>query len=119
MNWPPFVLKSLRFFLPAKTNAADIIVEIYSKPGCHLCEEAKSILVKMQRRYGFQLHEVNIAGDPVLLAEYGTRIPLIYVNGHLVCKYSVKEAAVVKRITRAVDTWRAAIKQTARPPGNR
>ncbi|MGH7602100.1 MAG: glutaredoxin family protein [bacterium] len=82
--------------LPSKTNAAGVIVEIYSKPDCHLCEEAKAALVKMQRRYGFQLREVNIAEDPALLAEYGTRIPLIYVDGHLVCKYYVDETAIVK-----------------------
>ena len=95
---PPLVLKALRFFLPAKSIAADTIVEIYSKPDCHLCDEAKNILVKMQRRHGFQLREVNIAGDPALLAEYGERIPLVYVNGHLVCKYFVDEKAVARRI---------------------
>ena len=101
MNWPPLIIKSLRFFLPAKTKADKIVVEIYSKPDCHLCEEAKSILVMMQRRYGFQLREVNIANDPALLAEYGERIPLIYVNGHLVCKHFVDEKAVAKWIALA------------------
>ncbi|MCI0692178.1 glutaredoxin family protein [candidate division KSB1 bacterium] len=85
-------------FLPAKTKLAGVVVEIYSKPDCHLCDEAKVALVKMQRHYGFQLREVNIAGDPALLAEYGTRIPLIWVDGHLVCKYFVDEAAMVKRL---------------------
>ncbi len=77
-----------------------MLVEIYSKPDCHLCEEAKATLVKLQRRHGFQLREVNIAHDPALLAEYGARIPLIYVDGHLVCKYFVDEAAVVKKLRR-------------------
>ncbi|MGH7451861.1 MAG: glutaredoxin family protein [bacterium] len=96
MNWPRLLFKLTRFFPPAKTNAAGAVVEIYSKPDCHLCGEAKAALVKMQRRYGFQLREVNIAEDPALLAEYGTRIPLIYVDGHLVCKYYVDETAIVK-----------------------
>lgn len=87
-----------RFFLPAKTKLAGFVVEIYSKPDCHLCEEAKAALVKMQQRYGFQLREVNIAGDPALLAEYGERIPLVWVDSHLVCKYFVDEAAIVKRL---------------------
>lgn len=82
-------------------KADDVIIKIYSKPDCHLCDEAKSILARMQRRYGFQLHEVNITGDPALLAEYGERIPLIYVNGHLVCKYFVDEKAVAKSIALA------------------
>jgi glutaredoxin len=98
VNWPRLLLKLTRFFLPAKTNDAGVVVEIYSKPDCHLCDEAKATLVKMQRRYGFQLREVNIADDPALLAEYGPRIPLVWVDGHLVCKYYVDEAAIVKKV---------------------
>ena len=76
--------------------ASDAVVEIYSKPGCHLCDDAKVILRKLQRHHRFTLREVNIAGDAKLLAAYGTRIPLVFVNGHLVCKYFVDETAVIK-----------------------
>ena len=103
MNWPRLLIKLIRFFLPAKTKLAGVAVEIYSKPDCHLCDDAKAALVKMQRRFGFQLREVNIAADPALLAEYGTRIPLVWVDGHLVCKYYVDEAAVVKRLRLAAE----------------
>lgn len=76
--------------------ASGAVVEIYSKPDCHLCDDAKAILRKLQRRHRFTLREVNIATDAKLLAEYGTRIPLVFVNGHLVCKYFVDETAVIK-----------------------
>jgi glutaredoxin len=98
---PRLFLKLTRLFLPQKTKNAGVMVEIYSRPDCHLCEEAKAALVKMQRRHGFQLREVNINQDPALLAEYGTRIPLIWVDGHLTCKYFADEAAIVKRLRRA------------------
>ena len=64
-----------------------------------MCDEAKATLLKMKRRFGFDLREINIAADEKLLAEYETRIPLIFVNGHLVCKYFVDEAAMIKRMT--------------------
>ena len=76
--------------------ASGAVVEIYSKPDCHLCDDAKAILRKLQRHHRFTLREVNIAGDAKLLAAYGTRIPLVFVNGHLVCKYFVDETAVIK-----------------------
>jgi glutaredoxin len=79
--------------------SGSVVVEIYSKPDCHLCDEAKAVLLEMQRRYGFQLREINIAADETLLTEYGTRIPLVFVNGHLICKYFVDEMAVVKSLT--------------------
>jgi glutaredoxin len=98
VNRPRLLSNLTRFFLPAKTKTAGVVVEIYSKPDCHLCDDAKAALVKMQRRYGFELREVDIAADPALLAEYGTRIPLVWVDGHLVCKYFVNEAVIVKKL---------------------
>jgi len=91
--------KLRRRFRPATNSAESVLVEIYSKPDCHLCEEAKATLLKMRRRYGFQLREVNVANEAALLDEYGTRIPLIFVDGRLVCKYVVDEAALVKSVS--------------------
>jgi len=81
-------------------DAGTINVSIYSKPDCHLCEIAKAQLVALQRRYGFQLTEVDISRDENLLAEFGTRIPLIWINGKLVGKYHVDEAALVEELHR-------------------
>jgi glutaredoxin len=103
VTWPRLPLKLTHLFPPAKTNLAGVVVEIYSKSDCHLCDDAKTALAKMQRQYGFQLREVNIADDSAMLAEYGTRIPLIWVDGHLVCKYFVDEAAIVKRLKLAAE----------------
>jgi len=82
-------------------DAGKIAVSIYSKPDCHLCETAKAQLVALQRRYGFQLTEVDISRDENLLAEFGTRIPLIWANGKLVGKYQVDEAALLAELRRA------------------
>ena len=46
-------------------------VTVYSKPGCHLCEEAVRLLQRVQKQHPFTLEEVNIQDDPALLAEYG------------------------------------------------
>lgn len=82
-------------------DATKSIVSIFSKPGCHLCEVAKDQLLGLQRQYGFRLEEVDISTDAKLLEEFETRIPLIWVDGHLVCKYRVDEAALVKDLRRA------------------
>ena len=97
---PVILLNRLKRRKPPAVNG--VLVEIYSKPDCHLCDDAKTVLQKMQRRHRFTLREVNIAANEKLLAEYGTRIPLVFVNGGLVCKYFVDEAAVVKSIASVV-----------------
>ncbi len=78
-----------------------VVVSIYSRPGCHLCEEAKAQLVKLQSRHKFHLEEIDISRDAALLAEYETRIPLIWVNGRLVGKYHMDEEALLGEVKRA------------------
>lgn len=91
----------LKNWLGRLTNAGSgkgVLVEIYSKPDCCLCDEAKARLRQLQRRHGFRLQEVNITADPHLFEEYHTRIPLIWVNGRLACKYHVDEQAILARM---------------------
>jgi len=86
-----FWKKSSRPF-PADT----VKVVIYSKPECHLCEQAKVQLLRIQKRHGFQLDEVDISRDEKLLAKFGTRIPVIWVNGRLLSKYRVDEKRLLE-----------------------
>jgi glutaredoxin len=77
-----------------------IRVEIYSRPGCHLCDDAKEIIQRVQRRYPFSLRLINIEEDPALEAAYGTEIPVIFINGNKAFKYHVDEGDFEKRVKR-------------------
>ena len=68
------------------------IVTVYSKPGCHLCDEAIRALQRVQKQQKFDLEEVNIQDDPALLAEYGEQIPVVTLNGTFLFEYTVDEA---------------------------
>jgi Glutaredoxin-like domain (DUF836) len=50
--------------------AKPLDVTLYTRPGCHLCEEAKAQIDPLLRRAGARLHEVNIDADPALQAIY-------------------------------------------------
>ena len=52
-------------------------VVLYTRAGCHLCDDAKRAL----DRIGVQYTEVDIATDPELTAEYGDRIPVVLLDG--------------------------------------
>ena len=58
-----------------------ISMRLYSKPGCHLCEEALALVNKLRPRRPFALEVVDITTDPELLGRYGERIPVLSVNG--------------------------------------
>lgn len=68
------------------------LVTVYSKPGCHLCEEALRTLQMVQKQHRFELEEIDIENDPALLAEYGEQIPVVMLNGTFLFEYAVDEA---------------------------
>jgi glutaredoxin len=64
-------------------------VTLYTRPGCHLCEEAKAAMAPLLREFGASLREVNIEGDAVLEGRYGWDIPVIFVGARKAAKHRV------------------------------
>ena len=56
-------------------------VIIYSKPGCHLCDEAKAAIRAAGCNDQITLTEINIESDPELMSKYRYDIPVIAING--------------------------------------
>ena len=56
-------------------------VIVYSKPGCHLCDEAKAVIENAGVSDHFTLAEVNIKSDPELLRKYQYDIPVVMIDG--------------------------------------
>jgi glutaredoxin len=56
-------------------------VIIYSRPGCHLCEEAKTAITNAGCADQFTLEEINIESDSELLRKYKYDIPVIAIDG--------------------------------------
>ena len=81
-----------------------IQVDIYSRPGCHLCDEAKEVIDRVRKRHGFTLRVINIEGDPALEAAYGTEIPVVFINGSKAFKYRVDEREMEEKVKRL---WKA------------
>jgi glutaredoxin len=65
-------------------------VTLFSRPGCHLCEEAKAAIAPLLREFGAVLHEINIDEDPVLKERYGWDIPVIFIGKHKAAKHRVE-----------------------------
>ena len=52
---------------------------LYSRPGCHLCEEAEEWLAELAAEHGAALREVNILSDPAVYEVYKWRIPVLAI----------------------------------------
>lgn len=76
-------------------------VTLYTRPGCHLCEEAKAAITPLLREFGAVLHEVNIDQDAVLKARYGWDIPVIFIGKHKAAKHRVDLAQFRRQLEEA------------------
>lgn len=65
-------------------------VTLYTRPGCHLCDEAKSTIAPLLHEFGASLREINIDADPVLKERYGWDIPVLYIGKKKVAKHRVQ-----------------------------
>ena len=57
------------------------LITIYSRAGCHLCEDALKILQSMQSELDFDLEEILIDGSEELEKLYGEKIPVTQIDG--------------------------------------
>jgi hypothetical protein len=73
---------------------------LYSKPGCHLCDEMKQVIDAVARRVPLSLEVVDISTDPQLLDQYGLEIPVLLIDGRKAAKYRVTEMDLEARLTR-------------------
>jgi hypothetical protein len=61
-------------------GATPLRVRLYTKPGCHLCEQAIAELERLRSRYPHTLELVDISIDDALVREYGEQIPVLRVG---------------------------------------
>jgi glutaredoxin len=57
------------------------MVTVYSRHGCHLCEDAITILEGMREELAFEIEIINIDADPELAKLYGNEVPVIHIDG--------------------------------------
>ena len=70
-------------------------VTLYGKAECCLCDEAMELLHKVDAVVPFDLEKIDISDQPELLAEFGLKIPVIFVDGVQVFKYRVNEGRLL------------------------
>ena len=76
-------------------------VTVYSRPECHLCAEAIEALAALHAEgFRFELHEVDIESEELLLRRMLERIPVVEVDGEVVSELLLDEAAVRTRLDR-------------------
>ena len=55
-------------------------ITLYTREGCHLCEEARLAITPLLREYGATLRGVDIDDDPILHDRYTNDVPVIFLG---------------------------------------
>lgn len=77
---------------------------LLSKPGCHLCDDARVIVLEVAAERGLELEERNILDDEQLLARYAEEIPVLMIDDRVHQIWRIDPA----RLNRALDERRDA-----------
>ena len=56
-------------------------IRLLSKPGCHLCDDARAVVEAVCADTGESYDEVDITTDPELMEQYVEQIPVTFVDG--------------------------------------
>jgi len=65
---------------------------LFTRSGCHLCDEVRRVILPLLREFGGTLREVDIDGDPHLLAKYSNDVPVIFLGARKAAKHRVDPA---------------------------
>jgi glutaredoxin len=74
-------------------------VVLYSRPGCHLCDDARAALMRVRAGAPFAFQEVDISGDDDLHRRYLERIPVVTLDGEELFDFFVDEDALRARLS--------------------
>jgi len=73
---------------------------LYSKPGCHLCDDARRAVERATAGRDVVLERVDVSLDPTLNARYGQRIPVLDIDGETVFELFIDAGVLEQRLDR-------------------
>jgi glutaredoxin len=73
-------------------------VTLYTRQGCHLCDEAKQAIDAARQKAAFEYEEFDIDADARLRQLYNEEVPVIAIDGRKAFKYRLTADDLVRRL---------------------
>ena len=80
--------------------AHPVVVTLYTKPGCHLCEPVADTIAAAAKVRAFESQTRNILDDPADHERYKHAIPVVTVNGREIARYRLSLPQLLDAIDR-------------------
>ena len=75
-------------------------VTLFHAVGCHLCDNARAVLLRLREQAAFELEEIDITGVPELEAAYREWLPVIDIEGERAFVYYVQPEPFLRKLAR-------------------
>lgn len=73
-------------------------VVVYSRKQCHLCDDVKHVLSRLERNGDFRWREIDIDSDPELQRLYNEEVPVVFIDGRKAFKYTIDEQEFLRKL---------------------
>jgi len=74
------------------------VVTLFTRAGCHLCDDAKQVIAAARARADFDYEELDIDADPELRRLYNEEVPVIAIDRRKAFKYRLDMNEFLKRL---------------------
>jgi glutaredoxin len=75
-----------------------ILVDIYSRPGCHLCDEARAVVEPFRKDNALVLRIINVESSADLENRFGSDIPVVFINGEEAFRHRVDRTELERKL---------------------
>lgn len=92
-HWPVF-------FCPPDQPVMSVKLTLFSRTGCHLCEDMERALLELATELNFSTEIILIDNNCELEQAYGTRVPVLVNGDDIICEYFLDKNALSKAVAR-------------------
>jgi len=72
-----------------------------SREGCGLCDEMLHELAELERTHSIPpVTVVDVDSDPELTRQYGLKVPVLLLDGSVICHYTLNSQELLRLVTR-------------------
>lgn len=75
-------------------------ITLYTREGCHLCEEAKNQILPLVAEFKAALREVDIDDDPILHDLYTNDVPVIFLGSKMIAQHRLDLVQLRRQLQR-------------------
>lgn len=73
-------------------------ITLYGRKECCLCEEMKNVVAQVISGTKAEVEEIDVDSSPALRQEFGSEVPVLFINGRKAFKYRVEAGELKKRL---------------------